>query len=327
MARDQRRDGRARSTVISLLDIALVVGIALVTYLCWQYTAGWAAPLRVGLGVALVVVLPGYVVTAAMFPERDRQGGSTPGALSPLERFTLSVGLSVIVVPLLLLFLNFTRWGITPGPARLSVLAFTLAVGAVAAVRRLRLPPTHRFALPVGQWVRTAGSGATRVDIVIGVLLVLSVAVAGSALVQPGDSETFTEFYLLSENESGALVADDYPSERNRSENGTVHVGLRNAEGHTMNYTVVVEVQEFRSVDGERIVTSRTELDRYRTELQPGDSNRTEQQFSPPTWIEGGRFRLTFLLYTGSVAENPRIDDAYRKSYIWVDVPAREAGA
>lgn len=317
--------------VASLLDIAVVVGIALVTYALWGSTAGWAAPLRVVLGVAFVVILPGYVVTAAMFPGHDRRTGAvtdqpSPSALSPVERLTLSVGLSVIVVPLLLLFLNFTGWGINPGPARLAMLSFTLVVGAVAAVRRLRLPAEQRFAVPVGRLVRTARPGASRVNVVIGVLLVLSLGVAGSALVETEDSETFTEFYLLSENETGALVADDYPSELDRNETGTVHVGLANEEGRTMNYTVVVEVQEFRSGDGERLLTSRTELDRDRVTLQPGESSRTEQQFSPPASFDGDRFRLTFLLYTGTVSETPSIDDAYRKTHIWVDVPAQEGG-
>jgi len=155
---------------------------------------------------------------------------------------------------------------------------------------------------------------------------VLSVGVAGGSLAVADEGETFTEFYLLAENETGALVAGDYPTELSPNETATVHVGLGNEEARPMNYTVVVEFQGFRSVDGERIVTSRTEIDRYRTSLDPGEATRTEQQFSPPAWASGDRVRLTFLLYTGDVSENPSLDDAYRTTHIWVDVPAREDG-
>ncbi|MBX0285629.1 DUF1616 domain-containing protein [Halomicroarcula sp. F28] len=319
-----RNGGRGIHTaLLTLLDIAVVVGIALTTALLWQYTGALVTPLRVALGVPFVVFLPGYALTVAMFPG-SASGQSSRPSLSALERLTLSVGLSVFVVPLVVLFLNFTAWGINPTPIRLALLSVTLAASAVAVVRRLRLPPTQRFVLPVGRPLRAVA--ARRVNVVIGVLLVLSVGVAGSALVQPGDSETFTEFSLLAENETGALVADDYPTEVSPNETATVHVGLGNEEGRTLNYTVVVEFQQFRSVDGERIVTSRTEVDRYRTTLGPGESSRTEQQFSPPAWASGDRVRLTFLLYTGSVSENPSLEDTYRKTHIWVDVPAQEDG-
>jgi len=331
MARTRNGGRGIGAEVLSLLDVVVVVCIALTTALLWQYTGALVAPLRVALGVPFVVILPGYALTAALFPGSERQSAGPGGRaeLSPVERLTLSVGLSVAVVPLVVLFLNFTGWGINPTPVRLALLSVTLVASAVAVVRRLRLPPADRFTLPVGRSLRAvSGTGAPtrRVNVVIGVLLVLSVGVAGSSLAMADEGETFTEFYLLSENDTGTLVADDYPTTVSSNETATVHVGLGNEEARPMNYTVVVEFQQFRSVDGERIVTARTEADRYRTALDPGESSRTEQQFSPPAWASGDRVRRTFLLYTGSVTENPNLDDAYRTTHVWVDVPAREDG-
>ena len=334
MARDRNGGRGIRSELLSLLDIVAVVAIALLTAALWRYTGARVTPLRVMLGVPFVLALPGYVLTAAMFPGSEGQGtGDTDQPhrryLSPVERLTLSVGLSIAVVPLAVLFLNFTPWGIEPRAVRLSLLTVTLVGSAIAAARRLRLPLAQRFTPSVGRPLRAvsgAGAATRRVNVVIGVLLVLSVGVAGSTLATADEGETYTELYLLSENETGALVADDYPSEIRPNETATVHVGLDNEEAQRTNYTLVVEFQQFRSVDGERILTSRSELDRYQTTLGPGASSRTEQQFSPPARASGDRLRLTVLLYTGTVSEDPTLDDAYRSTHIWVDVPTREDG-
>ncbi len=59
--------------------------------------------LRQVLGLIFVLFLPGYAATAALFPENDQIDG--------IERAALSFGLSIAIVPLIGLALNFTPWG------------------------------------------------------------------------------------------------------------------------------------------------------------------------------------------------------------------------
>ena len=60
--------------------------------------------LRIILGLPLVLFFPGYTLMAALFPRRGRIGN--------IERLALGFGLSLAIVPIMGLILNFTEWGI-----------------------------------------------------------------------------------------------------------------------------------------------------------------------------------------------------------------------
>ena len=70
-------------------------------------------PLRVVPAIAFVLFLPGYLATSALFPRT--------GDLSGPERLALSLGLSMAIVPLIGLALNFTPWGIRLEPIVVSL--------------------------------------------------------------------------------------------------------------------------------------------------------------------------------------------------------------
>jgi uncharacterized membrane protein len=94
-------------------------------------------PVRILLGLPLVLFLPGYALIALLFPRK--------GDLDGIERVALSFGLSIAVVPLTGLALNYTPFGIRLSPVlfSLSVLTVALAIGAV--LRRAKLPMEDRF--------------------------------------------------------------------------------------------------------------------------------------------------------------------------------------
>jgi uncharacterized membrane protein len=96
-------------------------------------------PLRIVLGIPLVLFIPGYSLISALFPKNDELDG--------IERIALSIGLSICVVVFIGLALNYTPWGIRLGPILLSISAFTLILAGVSAVRRMRLPVSERFVI------------------------------------------------------------------------------------------------------------------------------------------------------------------------------------
>lgn len=83
-----------------------------------------ASPLRVLLALPLVLFIPGYVLIAALFPSNED--------IDLLERIALSFGLSIAVVPLIGLGLNYTPWGIRLDPIVTSLALFTLAMVLIA---------------------------------------------------------------------------------------------------------------------------------------------------------------------------------------------------
>src|SRR5438445_9531565 len=93
------------------------------------------------LAILLVLFAPGYVLVAALFPSNRE--------LDWIERIALSFGLSIAVVPLLGLLLNFTPWGIRFAPVVVTITLFSIGVGYAAYWRRMRLPPDQRLSLSV----------------------------------------------------------------------------------------------------------------------------------------------------------------------------------
>jgi len=83
------------------------------------------------LGSMFVFFIPGYVTVEALFP-KGRE-------LSGIERLALSIGLSLALVPLIGLLLNYTPWGIRLTPIVISLTIFTVAVSAAGLGRQFQL--------------------------------------------------------------------------------------------------------------------------------------------------------------------------------------------
>jgi hypothetical protein len=86
------------------------------------------------LGSIFVLFIPGYVTVEALFP-KGRE-------LDTIERFALSVGLSLALVPLVGLLLNYTPWGIRLDPIVVSLTILTVGLAMVALAREYRLNTT-----------------------------------------------------------------------------------------------------------------------------------------------------------------------------------------
>ena len=91
------------------------------------------------LGSVFVLYLPGYTLIQFLFSEKKE--------LDSLERFALSMGLSLAVVPLIGLILNYLPWGIRLEPITISLSLFVVSFAILAAARKyinLREPVEDR---------------------------------------------------------------------------------------------------------------------------------------------------------------------------------------
>lgn len=87
--------------------------------------------LRWVIGSVFVLFIPGYVTVEALFP-KGRE-------LDSIERFALSVGLSLALVPLVGLLLNYTPWGIRLTPIVISLTILTVGLAVIALARQYRI--------------------------------------------------------------------------------------------------------------------------------------------------------------------------------------------
>ena len=340
-------------------DLAAVIALVVATNVAAVAPVLRETPLRVPLGLAFVLFVPGYAFVAALFPEAsgsDEGSGAeavdTSGAetwpptlgarsgIDGIERVALSFGLSIAIVPLIGLVLNFTPWGIRLVPILIAVSGFTLAAVGVAAIRRWRLPAEERFRVPYRQWYAAGRAELlepdTRADAALNALLAISIVLAAGsvsyAMLVPPSGEQFSAVYLLTETEDGELVADDYPTEFVRGESREVVVGIDNHEQQTTEYTVVVLEQDVEVVENETavengsttpinetIVREQRELDRFGTTIAHNESWHYTYDLEPT--MTGENQRIVWLLFPGGdVPADPSMDDTEYSVHLWVDV-------
>jgi len=104
-----------------------VIGAVAASLLLISFTSGVALYLRYVFGSVLVLFLPGYALIEALYPKRE---------LDELTRFALSIGLSLALVPLVGLVLNYTPFGIRLIPVALSLAVLTVVLLVVALTRK-----------------------------------------------------------------------------------------------------------------------------------------------------------------------------------------------
>jgi uncharacterized membrane protein len=303
---------------------------------------------RVPLGLLFILACPGYAFIAALYPERHAEAtedGLGRRGLQPLERTALSLGLSIAIVPLLGLALNYTPFGIRLVPVLLTVAAFTLLCAAVAAWRRLWLPSDERFELRVA-WTSVPWSSRRPMDKALSVALVLAVLFAAGSLAYvlatPRQGERFTEFYILGPtgkascypavHRDGAFLTaegdEDCPALV-----GNVTLGIVNHEGRDTTYWVrLVWTQETRLADNTTRVEAAQEartwtvhLPHRNVDLSLDASFRPQHEESidlpDPPWP--GTVRLSFQLFLEqppTVGPSPDLlESPYRRLHLWVE--------
>ena len=86
--------------------------------------------LRYVFGLLFVLFIPGYALIQLLYYRRED--------LSDLERLALSLGLSLALVPLVGLILNYTPFGIRLIPVALSLALLSMTLITLAVIKRYR---------------------------------------------------------------------------------------------------------------------------------------------------------------------------------------------
>jgi len=297
-------------TQYGITDLIAISVVLLMTALAVLLEA--PALVRVPLALVTVLFLPGYALAAALFPARDQVATGGLRSITRLERAALSVGFSITLVPMAALLLDVLSVPLTTETLLGTVLGLTFALLGAAAVRRRQLPADARYA-PAFDRSRLAGMDK------LTLVLVLSLVFAGAAIAYPqaDAAASTTEFYLLTEDEDGALQAADYPTEFPAGESQSLSVAIGNRGTVSTSYTVVGQLQRAEMQDNETVVEERQQITE-RSETVP--ANDTTIMNETVTVSEPGNYRLVYLLYRGEPPAEPRIDNAYRELHLWINV-------
>jgi len=290
---------------------------------------------RTILGLPFLLFIPGYVLVGALFP-----GKKTDRGIDTLERLALSFGLSIALIPLIGLLLNYTLWGIRLEPILFSLFLFIMGGGFVAMYRWYQTSPDERF---IVSFSVTFSRSTSKVDLFLTVVLLVCIIVAFLALIYvvmlPKTGEAFTEFYLLGPTGK----ATGYPRDLTVGENATVRIGLANHEYRTINYTIEVwlvnQTIVFNTTTRQNdtlthhlwyVDTITTTLNHTAVDTEQPWTVQWEQNYSFAI-NKTGQYKLAFLLFTSSTEEYERgreyadiasqkFDSAYRELHLWLSV-------
>jgi uncharacterized membrane protein len=276
-------------------------------------------PVRFVFTLPVMLFIPGYCFITALFP-RD-------GDITFIERIVLSIGLSIVIVPLICLGLNFTPWGIRLDPIVISLTLFTLVMTVVAYHRRTLLPITDRYSVPFFEIARTIREEIFPADtsrrdrhlsavLAIAILIVIIITIFVIAV--PKEGERFTEFFILGENRTGA----GYPDLTLPGQNYPMFVGVGNHEYQDTTYTIETWMlrTEFDNVTNSSRIRMMDPNARLSLTLSHNETTIIPYNLS---FNKTGYNRVEFLLFNEDVpgfevSGSDRINASYRDLHLRV---------
>jgi len=286
--------------------------------------------LRIIFGLPFILFIPGYVLVFALFPAKKTDRG-----IDTIERIALSFGLSIAVVPLIGLGLNYTPWGIRLEPILFSIFFFILIIGLIGIYRWRKTDLEERFII---QFKVTLPKQENKVDRALTIILIIAILIVIASLIYvitvPKTGETFTEFYLLGPTGK----AEGYPRNLTINQTATVTIGIANHENQVINYTIEVWLINQTTTNNETVYNQMWYLGTITTTL-PHQQINIEGNWQPQ-WTYNytfavdtpGEFKLAFLLFTTPPTTsyetqtdyheiaNQKINNAYRENHLWITI-------
>ncbi len=282
------------------MKIRLGDGLWLANILSWLLIIVIAVfpqnPVRVVLGIPFVLFFPGYALMNALAPRKS--------ALSGLERAALSFGLSIAMVVLVGLVLNYTPLGIRLEPILYSLAGVLLALSLVAWLRGRRIPADDRLDLSFSfppQMLRDARPAEKALSIVLVVVVLASVGTIGYVVSRPKTGSQFTEFYILGPEGK----AENYPAQVALGDRPNVTGGIVNHHDKPVSYVIAVSVNGTEDSRVGPIL------------LKAGDKWEGPVAFTPR--MVGVHQKVEFALSEAPVVDEPQ------SLHLWIDVAAKAA--
>jgi len=267
-----------------LIDILSLILIAIISLTSLKV-------IRIIVGLPFILFFPGYTLIAALFPKKTQ--------LDTIERVALSFGLSIAVVPLIGLILNYTPWGIRLYPILVSLTGFIVVMSAVAWIRRFYVLPPERLSININIDFSSFGT-QSKLDKALTVILIGAIIAAIGTLIYvistPKVGEKFTEFYILGEEGK----AEGYPKQLVVGEEGYVILGIVNHEYEPVTYTAKVLIGEEENKSISPITLKHEE--------------KWEKKISFTPTKPGKNIKVRFLLFKDNQPE------PYRRLHLWIDV-------
>jgi len=203
MRKGQGMEGRASKS--SFMDLGFVLLFTFLAYIFVLVPPFNETFLRIVFPPLLF--LPGYALISAMFPRKAE--------LSGIERFALSIGMSIAITVFDGFAISVTPWRLRPAPLILSLSLITLTLTLISFILRLRIPKEERFSFDLYVISDILASlrekeKPSEIEKALLIALIGSIIIASGMLIYAKlvyEEEKFTALYILGEGGK----AENYP--------------------------------------------------------------------------------------------------------------------
>ena len=303
-------------------DLILMMMLLIIEILAIYLPIVNETPLRYAFALPILIFIPGYCLVAALFPKNQD--------LDLLERTGLSIGISIALVILMGLGLNFSPWGIRLEPVIIFIALFTTSMFLIAHYRRALLPPEKRLAVRfsdiAGDFRETIVHASERgidrrLSIILAAVVILAVITTIFVIFFPQQGERFTEFYVLSEKQTSS----DYPDPVIPGPEYPLYIGVGNQEQRNVSYTIETWIMQtqFDQPTNTSHINVMDPAGQIKISLRNNET--TEIPYSMSV-MKSGYNRMEFLLFNESVpgpgvTGSDRINASYREVHLWFNNP------
>ena len=298
--------------------------------------------LKIVIGLTSLIFIPGYLLLFVIFPTKKTDKG-----IDFTQRIALSFGISLIIVAITGIVLNYTVGKIKLENALISIFIFEISIGIISTYRWFKTIPDERLVLSIDlNLLKLKNNFKTKnkVDKILIISLIISILITTILFIfvitTPIVNEKFTVFNILGSDGS----TTNYPRNITAEENSTIIIDVTNHEYQTINYTIEVwlinHTISFNESTNEKIISYNNAwfINKINTRLDHTDINSEEKW--KPQWEykytfnitkKGDNLTLAFLLYktpTDNLEYNidyrdiieQKIDYSYQDLYLWINV-------
>ncbi len=282
-----RNNDNLKSRITDNLDLIFVpifVILSIIFILLPPYNQ---SPLRIIFALPLLLFMPGYMFIAAMFPKRWELGA--------IERFTLSIGLSIAITVFDGFGLNYTRWGFRPNSITISLSIIIGFLFMITIIQRWRYGKEgYSFSLAdISSFYNILKNKETETGpdydpalekmliktMIIAILIVTAMLIYAKVTQEP---EKFTALYILGVNGK----ADNYTTEVSIGEPSTILVGVEDYEHAYVNYSLIVNLgginltrEDINLGHGERWLKNVTFIPELTSSIAFSGANKSKLEF------------------------------------------------
>ena len=279
--------------------VILIGGLTLLGLVILGEYMSLLQPLRLLLGLAYVLYIPGYCLAAALFPCFDD--------LDNVERLGLNLGLSIAIIVMLALLLDKLPWGLQQWSILIGEYSVIVLCMAVSLGRRIYDGPEQAYAPDLHWHPQHWWGGLPRLERRIYLLIAGTALLAALCsvwiLIVPSSDTYMTEFYMLGAQGN----AEDYPRQSTPGQQVRVTAGVNNRERDTANYRIEVWASDRWNPSQRMKIQQAGPIS-----LAPGQEGRLPISWQTPAI--GNDQSIELLLFRDGSAE------PYRRLQLWIDI-------